>query len=40
VETLEIQVIRIDSAENAADTFTKGLPEVTFQKLRKKIMGW
>jgi hypothetical protein len=40
VEMLEIQVIRIDSAENAADTFTKGLPEVTFQKLRKKIMGW
>jgi hypothetical protein len=40
VEKLEIQVIHIDSDENAADTFTKGLPEVTFQKLRKKIMGW
>jgi hypothetical protein len=40
VEKLEIQVIRIDSEDNVADTFTKGLPEVTFQKLRKKIMGW
>jgi hypothetical protein len=40
VVKLEIQVIRIDSAENAADAFTKGLPEATFQKLRKKLMGW
>jgi hypothetical protein len=40
VEKLEIQVVRIDSEENAADAFTKGLPEVTFQRLRKKIMGW
>jgi len=40
VVKLEIQVIRIDSAENAADAFMKGLPEATFQKLRKKLMGW
>jgi hypothetical protein len=37
---LEIQVVRSDSAENAADAFTKGLPEATFERLRKKIMGW
>jgi hypothetical protein len=40
VEKLEMQVVRIDSAENAADAFTKGLPEATFERLRKKIMGW
>jgi hypothetical protein len=40
VEKLEIQVVRIDSEDNVADAFTKGLPEVTFQRLRKKIMGW
>ena len=40
VANLEIKIIRIDSADNPADAFTKGLPEATFQRLRKKIMGW
>jgi hypothetical protein len=41
VDLLQIRKVRIDSAENAADAFTKGLPEgATFQRLRKKIVGW
>jgi hypothetical protein len=40
VANLEIKIVRIDSADNPADAFTKGLPEATFQRLRQKIMGW
>jgi len=40
VDQLQIRVVRIDSADNLSDAMTKGLPEATFQRLRKKIMGW
>jgi len=33
-------VVRCESKEMIADIFTKGLDRVTFEYLRKKLMGW
>jgi len=36
----DIQVKRIDTKEQLATIFTKPLPEESFRRLRKKILGW
>ena len=35
-----IKLLKIDTVEQLGDLFTKGVPRVTFEYLRKKIMGW
>ena len=35
-----IQLHKIDTVEQLGDIFTKGLTQVVFEYLRKKIMGW
>ena len=35
-----IILTRIDSENQKADMFTKGLNEVTFKRIRKKVVGW
>ena len=35
-----IKLIKIETAEQLGDLFTKSLPKVTFEYLRKKLMGW
>ena len=40
VENLEIKVESIDTDDQLADQFTKGLPQDKFEKARKKLMGW
>ena len=40
IEELEIQVLSIDTKEQLADQFTKGLPEPQFIQLRKPLCGW
>ena len=35
-----IKLIKIDTVEQLGDIFTKGLGRVTFEYLRKKLMGW
>lgn len=35
-----IKLLKIDTVEQLGDLFTKGVPKVTFEYLRKKIMGW
>ena len=40
VQKGRIDVTRIDTKEQIADQFTKGLDRVTFEYLRKLLMGW
>ncbi len=35
-----IKLMKIDTAEQLGDIFTKGLVQVTFEYLRKKLIGW
>ena len=35
-----ICIQKIESAEQKADCFTKGLPDQTFQHIRKILQGW
>lgn len=35
-----ITIVKIDTANQLGDMFTKGLPKVTFVKLRRMLMGW
>ena len=35
-----VQLLKIDTVEQLGDIFTKGLVQVTFEYLRKKIIGW
>ncbi|GKY99224.1 hypothetical protein MPSEU_000877800 [Mayamaea pseudoterrestris] len=35
-----IKVVKIDTKEQRADIFTKALPQVTFEHLRRLLMGW
>jgi hypothetical protein len=37
---LLMQLLKIDTVEQLGDIFTKGLVQVTFENLRKKIIGW
>ena len=36
----QIKLLKIDTVEQLGDIFTKGLPKVTFEYLRSKLMGW
>jgi len=40
VESLQIELERIDTKNQLADQFTKGLPVATFQDARKRLVGW
>ena len=40
VEELEIKVVGINTENQVADQFTKGLPQDKFVKDRKALMGW
>ena len=40
VEQLEIKVVGIDTNNQLADQFTKGLPQDKFVRDRKSLMGW
>ena len=40
IDELEIKVLSIDTKEQLADQFTKGLPEPQFIHLRKPLCGW
>ena len=40
VEQLEVKVIGIDTNNQLADQFTKGLPQDKFVRDRKSLMGW
>ena len=40
IDELEIKVLSIDTKEQLADQFTKGLPEPQFVHLRKPLCGW
>ena len=35
-----IKLLKIDIVEQLGDIFTKGLVQVTFEYLRKKLIGW
>jgi hypothetical protein len=35
-----IQLLKIDTVEQLGDIFTKGLVQVMFEYLQKKIIGW
>ncbi len=35
-----IKLLKIDPVEQLGDTFTKGLVQVMFEYLRKKLIGW
>jgi hypothetical protein len=35
-----VQLLKIDTVKQLGDIFTKGLVQVTFEYLRKKIIGW
>ncbi|MGH3053371.1 MAG: Ty1/Copia family ribonuclease HI, partial [Gaiellaceae bacterium] len=35
-----IEVVKIDTKEQKADIFTKGLPRETFEVIRRLLMGW
>ena len=36
----KIELVKIATAEQLGDIFTKGLGRVMFEGLRKKLMGW
>ena len=36
----KIKLFKIETNEQLGDIFTKPLPKVTFEYLRKKMMGW
>ena len=40
VENLQIQLERIDTRNQLADQFTKGLPTTLFREARKRLVGW
>eukprot|EP00804_Cyclotella_cryptica_P015702 CCRYP_018922-RA/>CCRYP_018922-RA protein AED:0.46 eAED:0.46 QI:0/-1/0/1/-1/0/1/0/76 len=36
----KIKLVKIDTVEQLGDLFTKGLTRVTFEYLRRKLLGW
>ncbi len=40
IQKRAIKLLKIDTVEQLGDISTKGLPCVTFEYLRKKMMGW
>jgi hypothetical protein len=40
VKKLKIKLLKIETVEQLGDLFTKALPRVQFEYLRKNLMGW
>jgi hypothetical protein len=40
IHTWEIKLLKIDSIEQLGDIFTKGLVQVPFEYIRRKLIGW
>jgi Reverse transcriptase (RNA-dependent DNA polymerase) len=40
VVSLDIQILPVSTTDQLADIFTKGLPNPTFESLRRILMGW
>jgi len=36
----EVRVLKVDTTEQLADVFTKGLAQYQFEKLVARLMGW
>ena len=36
----QIEILRIDTKEQRADIFTKGLTRFNFEQVRKRVTGW
>ena len=36
----EVRVLKVDTTEQFADVFTKGLAQYQFEKLVARLMGW
>jgi hypothetical protein len=40
IKKLKIKLVKIETVEQLGDLFTKALPRVQFEYLRKNPMGW
>jgi hypothetical protein len=40
VESSQVLIQRVDTKNQIADIFTKGLPRVDFERLRVMLLGW
>ena len=40
IQTRKIELIKIASADQLGDIFTKGLSRIIIEGLQKKLMGW
>jgi hypothetical protein len=40
IKKLKIKLVKIETVEQLGDIFTKALPRVQFEYLRKNLMGW
>jgi hypothetical protein len=40
IKKLKIKLVKIETVEQLGDLFTKALPRVQFEYLRKNLMGW
>ncbi len=40
IKMLKIKLVKIETVEQLGDLFTKALPRVHFEYLRKNLMGW
>ena len=40
IKPSEIEICRIDTKEQRADIFMKGLTRFNFEQIRKRVMGW
>ena len=36
----DVKIVKVDTKEQIADIFTKGLPRETFEHLRRLLQGW
>jgi hypothetical protein len=40
VDSRQVTLVRVDTANQLADQFTKGLPTPAFRIARKNLLGW
>ena len=40
IKPKEIEILRIDTKDQRADIFTKGLTKYLFEQVRRRVMGW
>ena len=40
IKPKEIEILRIDTKDQRADIFTKGLTRYLFEQVRRRVMGW